>query len=495
MAKEISTKGKKKKKKVKRVNPVMLYLRNHKNGVGIITGFFFASLSLFTVASIVSYLFTWADDQSLLSNSMIMDTLVSANNQGGKIGFIWANFLFSKLFGVGSFIVPFFFAAVSVFCFRIKSVRILRLFFLSIMGCIVISMFFSYIFYFTDLTSLFGDGIGGSYGYYINKWLISMVGALGTGFIVAFIFLVWLLLLNNTIADRIINWFNKLFKEQQAINDIENEGEDDFEDDSEEEGEEEEDDDSESFDGSDLELEPIEDDANGDVQFEIYEDNDGVKEEVTGESPMDLNPISEIPTPSFEVEDNPQEVLTDKEWTERYDPRLSLSNYKFPTTSLLEDYTNMTYEVTRAELEMNNKKIVRTLKDYKIDISKITAKIGPTVTLYEIVPAPGVRVSQIKRLEEDIALSLAARGVRVVTLLGTNAIGIEVANEKPSVVSMKSVLEDPKFRNSKFDLPIVLGKTISNEVMTFDLAKMPHLLVAGATGQGKIGRASCRERV
>ena len=165
-----------------------------------------------------------------------------------------------------------------------------------------------------------------------------------------------------------------------------------------------------------------------------------------------------------------------------------VSREKFSTSSeteILEEYRDQISRVSKDELEKNNRKIVTTLKNYKIDIAKISARIGPTVTLYEIVPAPGVRVSQIKRLEEDIALSLAARGVRVVTLVGTNAIGIEVANEKPSIVSMRSVLEDPRFRNAKYELPVVLGRTISNEVLSFDLAKMPHLLVAGATGQGK----------
>ena len=156
-----------------------------------------------------------------------------------------------------------------------------------------------------------------------------------------------------------------------------------------------------------------------------------------------------------------------------------------PDLSLLKDYSDQMHEVSREELEKNNRRIVTTLKDYKISISKISARVGPTVTLYEVVPAPGVRVAQIMRLEDDIARSLAARGVRVVTLAGTNAIGIEVANEKPSIVSMKSIMEDPKFNAAKYDLPVVIGRTISNEAMSFDLAKMPHLLVAGATGQGK----------
>ncbi len=183
-----------------------------------------------------------------------------------------------------------------------------------------------------------------------------------------------------------------------------------------------------------------------------------------------------------------QEEAAEEEFFESdapFDPRLDLSSYQAPPLTLLEDYKDKWYVVTREELEKNNRQIVRTLANYKIGVTKISARVGPTVTLYEIVPAPGVRVAQIKRLEEDIQLSLAAKGVRVVTLPGTNAIGIEVANEKPSTVSMLSVLDDEKFKSQSYDLPVALGMTITNDVMHFDLAKMPHLLVAGATGQGK----------
>lgn len=168
-----------------------------------------------------------------------------------------------------------------------------------------------------------------------------------------------------------------------------------------------------------------------------------------------------------------------------FDPRLDLSSYQAPPITLLNEYKERWFTVSKEELERNKIQIVRALNNYKITISKISARIGPTVTLYEVVPGPGVRVSQIKRLEQDIQRSLAAKGVRVVTLIGTNAVGIEVANEKPSTVSMRSCLEDAKFRNADYDLPVAIGKSITNEIYSFDLAKMPHLLVAGATGQGK----------
>jgi len=169
-----------------------------------------------------------------------------------------------------------------------------------------------------------------------------------------------------------------------------------------------------------------------------------------------------------------------------YDPTLDLSGYKFPTIDLLIDYSDQKVEVNREELEANKDQIIETLLNYKIEITKIRATIGPTVTLYEIVPAPGVKISKIKNLEDDIALSLAALGIRIIAPIpGKGTIGIEVPNQKKQTVSFKEVINSDKFKNSKMDLPIALGKTISNEVFVADLAKMPHLLVAGATGQGK----------
>lgn len=464
----------------------------NKDKLRLVCGIIFGILSLFTLVSMISYLFTWANDQSLLSNSDILSNIVDAENGGGKVGFFWSNFLISKLFGLGAFVVPFFFGAISIYCFRIRRIGLLRLFFLSLMGCIVTSMFFSYIFSFTKFTSLFGEGAGGSYGFYINEWLCSMLGAFGTGCVVVFLLILWAILLNNKIVGKINALFDRLFNKvdkepeteeipiepESALEDglelevlggnVSEEGSESEEES--EEGEAEEDDETRE-----------EDEVPGEGSEEENKEEIIQSEAVKSNEEGVIPPIEVIPGEEVDF----SKSLNDEQWKQRYDPRLSLSRYVFPSLSLLEDYKNQWFEVSRDELEMNNRKIVSTLRDYKISISKISARIGPTVTLYEIVPAPGVRVAQIKRLEEDIALSLAARGVRVVTLVGTNAIGIEVANEKPSVVSMRSVLDDPKFRNSKFDLPIVLGRTISNEVMTFDLTKMPHLLVAGATGQGK----------
>ena len=472
----------------------------HNRNVRFVLGLVFALLAVFTLVSIVSYLFTWAEDQSLLSDDGIYSNAVTAENTGGKAGFLFANLLVSRWFGLGAFVIPFFFAGVSVYCFKKEKVRLLRLFFLSLMGCIVLSALFSYIFSFTSAKSMFGDGAGGSYGYYVNEWLVSMTGAFGTACIILVFLVLWVILLNHKIVDKITSLFDSLFS-KRGKSDVdavpEDGGTDAGEDDVDEDGGDDEGSDDEDEDGEN------DDEENGDEEGEEGNepDEEGPELEVIPpvvpvERPDDKDadtpagpdvPDGDIP-PVEVIGGDPTDFstgLSDEQWKTRYDPRLSLSNYRMPDLSLLKDYSDQIHEVSREELERNNRLIVSTLKDFKISISKISARVGPTVTLYEVVPAPGVRVAQIVRLEDDIARSLAARGVRVVMLTGTNAIGIEVANDKPCIVSMRSILSDPKFNAAKYDLPVVIGRTISNEAYSFDLAKMPHLLVAGATGQGK----------
>ena len=516
--------GRKKRKRAadSALAPLREFLQNEV--VRFVAGVVFAIIAVFTFVSILSYLFTWAEDQSLLSDDNLFSNIVTAENLGGKLGFLSANLLVSKWFGLGAFIIPFFFAGVSVYCFKKGRIRLLRLFSLSLMGCIVLSAVFSFIFSFTSAKALFGDGAGGSYGYYINEWLVSMTGVFGAACIIGFFLILWIILLNTKIVRRITVFFDSLFKSRNEAGEGEVEEEaEEYEEDGEEEydGEEEDeegDDEEDGEDAPDMEekdgeakpepegpvFEIIEqplpvpvrsDAASGEVSAAVAHAESGtaVEEQPGPESGVSVQePAGDQPeVPPLEIINGEvsdySAVLTDEQWRARYDPRLSLSNYRMPELSLLKDYSDQISEVSRDELEKNNRRIVSTLKDYKISISKISARVGPTVTLYEVVPAPGVRVAQIMRLEDDIARSLAARGVRVVTLTGTNAIGIEVANEKPSVVSMRSILEDPKFMAAavKYDLPVVIGRTISNEAMSFDLTKMPHLLVAGATGQGK----------
>jgi len=458
--------------------------------VKLITGLFFAALSVYTLVALLSYLFTWAEDQSLLTRPDAWNAIVPVENGAGKLGFFWSNLLLSKLFGLGAFIIPFFFAAVAIYSLKIKRIRLLRIFFLTLYGAIILSLLFSFIFSFTKFDDWFGNGVGGSYGYYVNEWLVGMTGPVGAGALISVVFITWLILLNYNVVLWIERAISSIFHRKprkiKIVADDSTEAVDRFV----------------SVDG--VESEP--DSANRsagigagpaasapaamyvkDVPFEVeqsdsvaakepFVDDDDVLELIGEDDDVD----SGVEEEDF-LKDIPKSTLETL-----FDPRLDLPNYKVPVLSLLDDYKDKIYKVPQDELEKNNRKIVKTLSDYKISIERIFARTGPTVTLYEIVPSAGVRISQIKRLEDDIALSLAARGVRIIAPIpGTNAVGIEVANDKPSIVPMKSLLEDTKFRNSKFELPIVIGRTISNEAMCFDLAKMPHLLVAGATGQGK----------
>ena len=210
-------------------------------------------------------------------------------------------------------------------------------------------------------------------------------------------------------------------------------------------------------------------------------------EEQKKPSPAVEAPSIEIEVEKIEEEKSLTENLSDKIVKDfgEFDPTLELSNFKFPTFNLLKQY-NETISIDPEELEANKNRIVETLKNYKIGIAEIKATVGPTITLYEIVPDAGIRISKIKNLEDDIALSLSALGIRIIAPIpGKGTIGIEVPNKKATIVSMHSVIASKKFQESTMELPIALGKTISNETFVIDLAKMPHLLMAGATGQGK----------
>lgn len=465
-----------------------------KDAFYLLCGLFAIAVSAFTFFSLFSFVFNWSADQSLLYNKDMFDASVEVENGGGKLGLVWANFLISRLFGLGAFIVPVFFLGVGLYCLKLKKIKLLRFFILSLVGCIVVSLVFSFIFSFTRVDDWFGGGAGGSYGYFVIAWLKNMIGPLGAGSVVLILTVAWVILVNGKVINAFFSWVDRVTAPKPKK--VEEEPEQLPEESVEPVGnlyadldaeipstceEEDENDLAPAFEIIGGEVE----DENAPQEEEIV----GKNEETVGEEEAEEETGNEVEVLSAPDEQPvTQEEAAEEEYFESdapFDPRLDLSSYQAPPLTLLEDYKDKWYVVTREELEKNNRQIVRTLANYKIGITKISARVGPTVTLYEIVPAPGVRVAQIKRLEEDIQLSLAAKGVRVVTLPGTNAIGIEVANEKPSTVSMLSVLDDEKFKSQSYDLPVALGMTITNDVMHFDLAKMPHLLVAGATGQGK----------
>lgn len=516
-------------------------------------GIVFFILAVYTFISLVSYLFTWASDQSIISDNSIVGTMLdmdndtNVRNSGSLIGLAWSNFLVSKLFGVGAFIVPFFFGGVSLYCFKKGSVNLWRLIYLSIFGCIIVSVTFSYILTMTSVDNWFGTGAGGSYGHYANQFLIKAVGAPGAALILLFAIILWLVCVNRKVIDAIdkgVDKFLNLFKrkpkskaalalagtateagaEDSEDGDAASDHEEESDGTSEEAGidsapetepEPEPETDSDSEAGHMVITDGIEPSREFGAAPEPQSEYDSIMKGVdtSGDTgPVDDFPLGDGPsdtdTASEADEDQQKEQseggadsetiaveeekegdflkgLSEEQVSALFDPRLDLPGYVAPTTDLLNSYADKQYAVSKEELERNKLQIVKTLKNFKIGVSRISARIGPTVTLYEIVPAPGVRVASIKRLETDIQVSLGAKGVRVVTIPGKDTVGIEVANVKPSVVSMVSCLECSAFRENKYALPVAIGKTISGEVYTFDLAKMPHLLVAGATGQGK----------
>ena len=464
--------------------------------IRIVLGVLCGILTLYTLAALISYVFTWTSDQSLAFDPQMFSLDASAENAGGKIGYLWANLLISKWFGLGAFAIPVFLGYLTVYCFRIKKVNLLRVFLLCAFGAIIFSVLLAYIFSFTSLDSMLGGGAGGSYGHYANRWLCDKLGKAGTAGVLLAVLFLYACLLTPKVAfwldDLIYGVSHREPKPVLAVDDLEGE-----------EGEDEEEIPGlvvEGAQGSQLaDTDPTDD------WLEFTGTDTGVGPETghtthTGDEVVGEEDPEVIPDEPEEADDPSQDVkltiegksekdiiagLSDEEWRERYDPRLDLPKFKLPPMSLLNDYKDMWYEVSRQELENNKQRIVNALNSYKIRVKGITAKMGPTVTLYKIQLDDGIKVAQVRNLEEDIAISLGAKGVRVVTLL--DSVGIEVANVKPSVVALKSVLGCQQFQEAsqKMELPMAIGITVTNEPFFLDLAKMPHLLVAGATGQGK----------
>ncbi len=448
-----------------------------------ITGTILLLLSVYLFIAFVSYLFTWKQDQNLIIDKgffefIFGDTSAEVSNWLGKFG-AWTSHLFIySWFGIASF-------AFSMLCFitgmrLLVNIRLLPLkqtYIVTFIGILWTSIFLGL--FSTDIHYL-----GGVFGHSMHIWLSSVLGEFGAVLLVLVtLFIAIVALFNPDFKALFDKYFGKNTEEEaeelknsmediKIVNTIEDE-----------EIEE--------------EKEPVE------VQFEDEtEDEEEEKEKESEESSLELETEFQESEVAEETNDEDDEFsvevaeeekeLSDDDVNKKvedfgeYDPKLDLANYTLPPIDLLQKFDTSKTGVSKEELESNKDKIVETLSNYKIEISKIKATIGPTVTLYEIVPAPGVRISKIKNLEDDIALSLAALGIRIIAPIpGKGTIGIEVPNSKPEIVSMRSLIASEKFQNSDFELPVVLGKTITNETFTFDLVKMPHLLVAGATGQGK----------
>ncbi|MFP4288902.1 MAG: DNA translocase FtsK [Bacteroidales bacterium] len=486
-----------------------------------IIGLLIIVISLYLFLSFSSYLFNWQTDDDILRGNdfnwqLLTNKDINAQNLMGRLGAILAHLFIKQWFGISSFLFSLvFFVSGFKILTRISLLPLWKTIYYSAFSIVWISVTFGFLFSGSDRMPI-GGILSGVFGYESTLWLNGIFGMIGTGFILLFTmvsFLIFVFNLNQAHVNKFLGKFSFLQRYMQpkasSITEEESSEEED------EKGKEEDIQD-ENHSGEDQQ------ENQGTVPAESEEDiirkiaaqqgkekengSDGIFEFNVGgeeENSKKDTPVKDNSEPDFEIEiaddskisnsnyqpiDDPSSGNSDEAQKELgdYDPTLDLGHYRIPGVELLDDHGSSEIRVDKAELEANKNKILETLKNYSINIDRIKATIGPTVTLYEIVPAAGVRISKIRNLEDDIALSLAALGIRIIAPIpGKGTIGIEVPNSKPEIVPMKTILNIDKYRNSSFELPIALGKTIANETFIADLTKMPHLLMAGATGQGK----------
>jgi S-DNA-T family DNA segregation ATPase FtsK/SpoIIIE len=418
-------------------------------------------ISLFSVLMIIafiSYLFEWKADDSILSEEGYTIFNNDTKNQIGGLGAQISHRFIKLWFGIAAFFIPFITLIIGLNILGLKKFKLSKLIFNSILALILLPIFIRHF--------LAGIITAGGLGIFVDELLIQAIGSIGTSLILVTSVLLYLVIVFNINTEKVQDFIKKLKPKKKS-------------------------------------MQVQEDFPNKETAFSEEVTNATI-EEVQIETLTETKPEQSIKKPTIVVpkqEDNlGLEVIssTDEETLSKsdiekkleelgdFDPTLELSQFKMPEIDLLKDYGESKIEIDKEELEKNKNKIVETLGHYNIGITSISATVGPTITLYEIVPEAGVRISKIKNLEDDISLSLAAEGIRIIAPIpGRGTIGIEVPNTNKNTVSMLEVLKSEKFQNSNMELPIAFGKTISNETFIVDLAKMPHLLMAGATGQGK----------
>ena len=474
--------------------------------VHFVIGLVLVIFSVYLLLAFSSFFFTGAADQSIIDGGSAQE-LISTNNgvknYAGSRGAQLASYLINDCFGVSSFLILVFLAVAGLKLMRVRVVRLWKWF----IGCSLMLVWFSVFFGFVFVDQ-YKDSflyLGGMHGYNVSNWLVSQVGVPG----------VWLLLLVTAIcfliylSARTVIWLRRLFslsflKRKEKAESVQGETPEEFKTswgakekaaaptpeaaESEKVLEKEE----------EVATEEEEDEPLNEIILDLGGSDGKVKpaksadEDVTmtfeTPAPEPVPPFREQPVekePAFQVEKAEEEEYVGTE-KEPYNPRLDLENYHYPTIDLMKHYDDNGPTIDMVEQNANKDKIINTLRSFGIEISTIKATVGPTVTLYEITPEQGVRISKIRGLEDDIALSLSALGIRIIAPIpGKGTIGIEVPNSNPKIVSGQSIIGSKKFQESTYDLPIALGKTITNEVFMVDLCKMPHVLVAGATGQGK----------
>ncbi len=425
----------------------------------IIFGSFLILLSIALFFSFISFYFTWREDQSLLSE--FLDRNAVSENLLNKFGAAVSHFFMYKGFGLASFAFPILLAITGLYYFLgLDGKKLWGKWIWGLLGVIWCAIALGFFFMEQPL-------LGGQIGFEMNDFLQDYIGKIGVFLLLLFTLVVIMVRLFNFSPEGIGNYFKEInfSKPKSPVAAVEGES-------------------------IELNLEP---EAEEEIKIDTYTHKKDIPP-LNPESGLDVN----LPEIEEEIDLKVEKVAEETVETDlkaaklvkdfgEFDPKLELGNYKFPPINLLEEHgASGGITINQEELEENKNKIVSTLKNYKIGIAQIKATIGPTVTLYEIVPEAGIRISKIKNLEDDIALSLAALGIRIIAPIpGKGTIGIEVPNKKASIVSMRSVIASTKFQKAEMQLPIAFGKTISNETFVVDLAKMPHLLMAGATGQGK----------
>ncbi len=449
----------------------------------VLLGCLLVLFSIGLLLAFISFFIHGQEDQSVVNQ--LSNRNETANNWLGKVGAYLADFFIYKGFGAASFLfVKLFFLTGAFLVLDLPLKKLKNTWFWDLFAVVIISILFG--FFATSLPEL-----GGTIGYEMNLFFQDFIGKIGTLLLLITGLIIYLLFKIKISPDSIKSFFEKKKKDittdLNEMNGTVSDGSYNLE----------------EYAVTENDTDELTDKP---TQFEI--NKEALKPTISSYSEIELEPtLKKEPTPtpipqpeliktnddSFVIEraldeDTVEENLAAKIVADfgEFDPTLELSNYKFPTIDLLKEYTSVGITINQEELEENKNKIVETLRNYKIDIAQIKATVGPSVTLYEIVPEAGIRISKIKSLEDDIALSLAALGIRIIAPIpGKGTIGIEVPNKNPTMVPMKTVIASAKFQEAEMELPIAFGKTISNETFVVDLAKMPHLLMAGATGQGK----------
>lgn len=466
-----------------------------------ITGLVISIITIYVGLALISFFFTGAADQSKIENVPLGDLVTNrgaVDNWTGVRGAFLADLLMNRWFGISSFLILLFLGTVGAKLMNLSKASILKRFLFCAAMLVWGSLFFAFIFIegYED-TFIY---LGGQHGYYLSEVMMNNIGIPGTLLFLLGIFLIIAIFTSKRTIPLLqsffsFGWLKKRLKKESAI---------DEEDDTPvspsltEQPDEQPEMDDFVFD-TEKEIRearkenPVKQQTSA-YRAEVEEDGFVVtvpEEEETYNNSNDpdtsLDASENEADPQFTVEvASGDDEAYDASVQGDYDPKLDLSSFRNPTIELLKKYDVSDHQVDMEEQMANQKRIKQTLESFGISISSIKATVGPTITLYEVIPDTGVRISKIKNLEDDIALNLSALGIRIIAPMpGKGTIGIEVPNKDPQIVSMQSVIASRKFQESKYDLPVVLGKTITNEIFMFDLCKMPHLLVAGATGQGK----------